>query len=466
MKGKFVKKLCAVSLSALMLTGAGVAEIGSFIGASLPVSAAATATPASSFLYEINDYCEITITGFKGDETEVVIPSKINGINVSEIGRSAFYKSYKVKSVTIPDSVTYIGEGAFSYCESLTSVTLPSSLYYVEDYTFSGCINLTNITLPKTVFSIGEHAFYYCKKLKSVSIPNSVTKIGSGAFYCCESLTGITIPNGITSIREQTFSDCKNLTNISIPDGVTTIEPGAFSNCSNLTITIPDSVTFISSTAFQYGRYLTIKGKKSSYAETYANENNIPFKETTFPLKNLSTVSASTLLLGKTVTVNAVAEEGNAPYTYAVWYQNPNNKKWYKAQDYSANATVTVKPKQTGAYVIRVNVKDASGKVKKKDFTVNVFAGLKNTSTVSADAIKLGKTVTVTASSTGGLGTKQYAVWYKNPNNKKWYKAQDYSANTTVTVKPKQTGAYIIRVNVKDERGKVVKKDYTVNVTK
>ncbi len=183
-------------------------------------------------------------------------------------------------------------------------------------------------------------------------------------------------------------------------------------------------------------------------------------------LKNTSSVAVKSAVVGSAVKVTADATGGLGEKQYAVWYQNPNNKKWYKAQDYSKQTAVTVKPKQTGKYIIRVNVKDGRGVVVKKDFSVNVFAALKNTSTVSASGIRLGGSVKVTASSTGGLGAKQYAVWYQNPNNKKWYKAQGYSTATTATIKPKQTGSYVIRVNVKDERGKVVKKDITLSVTK
>ena len=183
-------------------------------------------------------------------------------------------------------------------------------------------------------------------------------------------------------------------------------------------------------------------------------------------LTNKASVSAKTLKLGGSVTVKGSAVGGTSPYQYAVWYRNPNNGKWYKAQDYAKNSTVTIKPRQTGDYTVRVNVKDTSGKVVKKDFTVRVYSLLKNTSTVSSSAIRSGGSVTVNAASSGGLGTKQYAVWYKNPNNGKWYKAQDYSSNSTVLVKPKQTGTYTVRVNVKDERGVVVKKDYAVTVRK
>lgn len=183
-------------------------------------------------------------------------------------------------------------------------------------------------------------------------------------------------------------------------------------------------------------------------------------------LENTSTVSASQIIFGGSVTVKASATGGKGTYQYAVWYQNPKDGKWYKAQDYKTNSKVTIKPKHTGKYVIRVNVKDERGKVVKKDFSVNVMASLKNTSTISADTVKLGGTVKITGSSTGGLGEKEYGYWYYSPKYSKWYKIADYSASTSASFKPKHTGEYKIRINVKDERGVVAKKTYTVTVTK
>ena len=71
MKNSIFKKICAVSLSALMFVGTGAAEAGSFIGASLPVYAASV-TPASDFEYVTNYYTgTITITDFKGTQSDV-----------------------------------------------------------------------------------------------------------------------------------------------------------------------------------------------------------------------------------------------------------------------------------------------------------------------------------------------------------------------------------------------------------
>ena len=53
------------------------------------------------------------------------IPSKINGITVTEIGGMAFFGCFNLKSVVIPDSVTKIGRFTFSNCTNLESVVIP-----------------------------------------------------------------------------------------------------------------------------------------------------------------------------------------------------------------------------------------------------------------------------------------------------------------------------------------------------
>ena len=73
-------------------------------------------------------------------------------------------------------------------------------------------------------------------------------------------------------------------------------------------ITIPStingkSVTSIGRYAFYGCTGLTIYGKQGSYAETYANDNNIPFIAILSIDK--SSVSANTITLGKSVTLNA-----------------------------------------------------------------------------------------------------------------------------------------------------------------
>lgn len=54
----------------------------------------------------------------------------------------------------------------------------------------------------------------------------------------------------VTAIGDAAFADCTTVTSISIPESVESIGNYAFHNCSSLSITIPDNVTSVSSSAF------------------------------------------------------------------------------------------------------------------------------------------------------------------------------------------------------------------------
>ena len=235
-------------------------------------------TPAEDFTYTIENG-ECTITRYTGDDADVVIPEMIEGGKVTGIGDKAFYKCESLTSISIPNGVTSIGNSAFYYCKSLTSISIPDSVTSIGDSAFFDCICLTSISIPDSVTSIGGWAFFDCTSLASISIPDSVTSIGYSAFTNCTSLTSISIPDSVTSIGNRAFSYCTSLTSISIPDGVTSIGYSAFSYCESLTsISIPDSVSSIGDWAFDDCPNLTIYGIAGSRAETYAEENAIPFK--------------------------------------------------------------------------------------------------------------------------------------------------------------------------------------------
>ncbi len=270
------------------------------------------------------------------------------GNNVTEIGASAFFKCSKLAAIIVPDSVTSIGESVFEGCNGLTSITIPDSVTSIGSSIFLGCSSLENITIPflgekagvtssdayqypfgyifgtssytggvattqyyygnstssttsttyyipsslKSVTVTGGNilygAFYNCSGLTSVTIGNSVTSIGNSAFYGCNNLrdiyitdiaawcnisglynlmeygasnkklyinnelaTSITIPDGVTAIPSSAFRGFTGLTIVSIGNSVTSIGGSAFEDCTGLTsITIPASVTSIGSSAF------------------------------------------------------------------------------------------------------------------------------------------------------------------------------------------------------------------------
>ena len=85
------------------------------------------------FSYDVLHDGMIVIDEYDGSETEVTIPSEIDGKKVTSIGSYAFYGCTSLESITIPESVTSIGESAFKGCTSKacrTAAFVSSNKYF------------------------------------------------------------------------------------------------------------------------------------------------------------------------------------------------------------------------------------------------------------------------------------------------------------------------------------------------
>lgn len=237
----------------------------------------------------------ITIKKYIGSQVSVVIPSIINGYQVTRIDDNAFTKKSEVISIEIPDTVATIGAQAFYDCKNLKAIKLPHNLKYVEtnlfldcsaletaelpwgiveikESAFEGCSSLTNVNIPNTVTSIGNSVFNGCTALASIEVPNSVTSIGSSAFSKCSSLSSFKIPSSIEIINNGTFSGCSSLNSIEIPNSVTAIRDRAFEGCSKLvSVTLPNIINAIGREAFYGCRGLTsiVIPKSVTYIGSY-----------------------------------------------------------------------------------------------------------------------------------------------------------------------------------------------------
>lgn len=200
----------------------------------------------------------IAITDYKGYDTEVTIPSKIDGYTVTSVEN---FDTTKTKKITLPETVTTIGDSAFTIYDNFS--------YSV----------LEEIILPKNLKTIGDSAFSECYSLKSIDIPESVTKIGSGAFYGCDNLKNISVKSDI-DIGNKAFGDRYNLIpaisktyedsqsdffvwngwvfeyngnsqNPAIPSGTVGIYDDVFAYSDITSVTIPEGVKYINYGAFQ-----------------------------------------------------------------------------------------------------------------------------------------------------------------------------------------------------------------------
>jgi len=252
-------------------------------------------------------------SAYLGSDTDVVVPSTLDGYDVVSIGQYTFKGNTTLESIVIPNTVNTIANNVFQDCTNLATVTFGNSVGIIGPYAFYNCTSLESISLPASLQTIGERAFQGCNKityldmgsgvttlgvacfaylssLENVTIGSSVQTINSDVFYGCSNLKGVTFPSSVTSVSSNVFRYCNSLnaihisdlaawcnivfnsggmysnplelghnlylngnlvTDLVIPDGITKINACAFQACTSITsVTIPDSVTEIQQYAF------------------------------------------------------------------------------------------------------------------------------------------------------------------------------------------------------------------------
>ena len=99
-------------------------------------------------LFALKESDSYLIGGYKGSDTNIVIPKMVGKKTVSGIGYGAFQYNKNITSVIIPDGVTIIHGDAFVCCENLKNLTIYKSVTDFRYRAISLCPNLT-IRTPK-----------------------------------------------------------------------------------------------------------------------------------------------------------------------------------------------------------------------------------------------------------------------------------------------------------------------------
>ena len=101
------------------------------------------------------------IVGATDEETDIVIPERIEELQVGKINDNAFVEHPNLRSIVIPKSVKVIGNYAFASCKKLTDVVLNEGLETIEDWAFISC-EIDQINIPSTLKRVGENSFLGC----------------------------------------------------------------------------------------------------------------------------------------------------------------------------------------------------------------------------------------------------------------------------------------------------------------
>ncbi|MFC4598067.1 leucine-rich repeat protein [Cohnella hongkongensis] len=232
---------------------------------------------SGDYVYSLkDDDGTIAIMRYKGADSDVVIPEKIDGYVVTEIGTGAF-ANLELTGVSIPDTVTNISMNAFSN-NLLTAVTLPKDLKSIGYYAFTEN-QLAQIILPDGLTSVYGHAFED-NRLTSITIPNSVTLVDDYAFFN-NLLEDVTFAeDGLQEIGFGAFSD-NQLSSIVLPKTLTYLDSEAFKNNKLSQVIMPATLELGSSVfggTMQTGVKLIFPAEGNSEMVNYALSNGFPFE--------------------------------------------------------------------------------------------------------------------------------------------------------------------------------------------
>lgn len=284
---KATKRLLAAILSIVMMICAVPFSVG----------AEDTLTTADGFEYTVDtEKGEVTITGYTGDETDLVIPSEIDGYPVKAIGNNAF-ENGSFEKVTLEGNVETIGNFAFDSCASLKAVELCHGVVYIGEGAFAFCRKLESLSFTYSVKELGWRALY---SIHNVGDSFSIYYLGTakqwnkiilngndGYFYpaptiyyvqdvYCENgveytvdtetleatVTGQTTTEETVEILSEiegfpvkyigkaAFQDNSYIKSIYVPENIEVIESSAFSGCTNLENVYVENVKSIGDSAF------------------------------------------------------------------------------------------------------------------------------------------------------------------------------------------------------------------------
>lgn len=140
----------------------------------------------------------------QGKEGDFTISSEIRTIH-----ENAFFHCNKLKSITVPETVSYIARPAFSFCKDLETINFNCSLSGYSSIA-EGCNNLTKYT-------VGANQTDY-KAVDGIIYKKSHKHELATLQFVPNGIKGdIKIPEGVCEIAEKAFVNCLNITSIDFP---------------------------------------------------------------------------------------------------------------------------------------------------------------------------------------------------------------------------------------------------------
>ncbi len=250
-------------------------------------------------------YNRITLTSYDGHDTNIKIPSFIEGIPVTSLEPYCFirnesnklqypiqefivdddnqafttfegalyskdmttlyrYPNIQQTTVKLPDTLTKIQTFAFAYCTHIKEIYISQNVNKIEIWAFVQSSQLENIIVdPQNPYFTSINGILYDKEVKRlivcppgsketrITIPQTVQNIVGCAFHYCNNVRNVQLPDNIKYIDDNTFRGCRHLYHIQMPANLQLIGNHAFADCGLKNLELPESLCEIGNYAFE-----------------------------------------------------------------------------------------------------------------------------------------------------------------------------------------------------------------------
>ena len=162
---KTIKILISAILTLVLLASCGNGASETTAPEDIPVEPKFT----EGLIYSNDELGGWAVTGYKGVDTDIIIPDVYEGLKVTSIGNSAFAGNEKITSVTFGENIKRVDAAAFVGCENLVEANLVSALEKIGSAAFFGCTKLKTLSLPSGIKQVGVDAFAACPAVETVN---------------------------------------------------------------------------------------------------------------------------------------------------------------------------------------------------------------------------------------------------------------------------------------------------------
>lgn len=218
----------------------------------------------------------------ESDDRVLVVPERIDGLMVTEIGDGAFAGLLRVREIDLPSNVVRIGAGAFVNCIDLRRLRFPTGLKDDDPSWLIGCERLEDVVLPGAATSFSEDflSSFLPKRVMlgakarrfvapdrwapvlrefAIDADNPWLSTDGTCLYSRDGKKLLSVvvhrsvcdvADGCEEIARKAFADDVELKSANFPDSLVQIGASAFAGSGLIRLEVPESVRSIGSRAF------------------------------------------------------------------------------------------------------------------------------------------------------------------------------------------------------------------------